>query len=58
MNDLVPTTATRDEAERLTERIRLTATNLIEAKDKLEALLREAQEREVAIRRAAWKATS
>ena len=34
MNDLAPTTATRDEAERLTERIRLTATNLIEAKDK------------------------
>lgn len=58
MNDLVPTTATRDEAERLTERIRLTATNYVEARDKLEALLREAQEREVAIRRAAWKATS
>jgi len=58
VTDLATTTATRDEAERLTERIRLTATNLIEAKDKLEALLREAQEREVhaALGFASWTA--
>lgn len=58
MSDLAPTTATRDEAERLTERIRLTATNYVEARDKLEALLREAQEREVhaALGFASWTA--
>lgn len=35
---------TRDEAERLTERIRLTATSFMETRDKLAALIREAQE--------------
>lgn len=34
----------RDEAERLTERIRLTATTFMETRDKLAALIREAQE--------------
>jgi len=58
VSDLAPTTATRDEAERLTERIRLTATNYVEARDKLEALLREAQDREVhaALGFASWTA--
>lgn len=40
-------TTTREDAERLTERIRLTATNYVEAREKLEALLKEAQERAV-----------
>ena len=40
-------TITREDAERLTERIRLTATNYVEAREKLEALLKEAQERAV-----------
>ena len=38
------TTMTRDEAERLTERIRLTATTYMEAKEKLVGLIRQARE--------------
>lgn len=37
-------TMTRDEAERLTERIRLTATTYMEAKEKLVGLIRQARE--------------
>lgn len=37
---------TRDQAERLTERIRLTATSFMETRDKLARLIREAQEGE------------
>lgn len=38
------TTMTRDEAERITERIRLTATTYMEAKEKLVGLIRQARE--------------
>ena len=38
------TTMTRDEAERLTERIRLTATTYMEAKERLVGLIRQARE--------------
>jgi hypothetical protein len=58
MTVVATTTATRDEAERLTERIRLTATNYVEARDKLAALLDEAQQRQVhaALGFASWTA--
>lgn len=44
MSEIQQRTMTRDEAERLTERIRLTATSFMETRDKLAALIREAQE--------------
>ena len=44
MSEIQQRTMTREEAERLTERIRLTATSFMETRDKLAALIREAQE--------------
>lgn len=46
MTVVVASTMTRDQAERLTERIRLTATSFMETRDKLARLIREAQDGE------------
>lgn len=44
MNDVMPVAMSRADAERLTERIRLTATTFIETKEKLTQLIHEAQQ--------------
>lgn len=46
MTEVAAAAMTRDQAERLTERIRLTATSFMETRDKLARLIREAQEGE------------
>ena len=46
MTEVAAAAMTRDQAERLTERTRLTATSFMETRDKLARLIREAQEGE------------
>lgn len=46
MTEVAAAAMTRDQAERLTERIRLTATSFMETRDKLARLIREAQDGE------------